>query len=400
MSGAGFILAINLAVAGLLATAFLFIQTHDRRDRAAGWFALGYVFAMANLALEFVLAAGRDEAVVRVAIFAAFLAAQAVMIVGLAERYANRVPWRLIASLFVACVALNLVIVGLPRADFLRQLLYQAPYALMQIVAASIVWRSPARRGLDTLLAALLAAFGLQFLLKPWIAIVSGGVGDTADSYITTLYAMISQALGTVFAMATALLMLVILLRDLLADAAHQSSTDSLSGLLNRRGLEEQARLALRQAQASNAHISLVLCDLDRFKTINDTHGHAAGDAVIAAFAECLGEQTRENQFAGRIGGEEFAILLPRTTLQEAWQFAERVRASFSARTISGLPAEAVPTASFGVAERQGTESYSALLSRADRALYQAKAEGRDRVRAASELERPKAATFSVQPGQ
>ncbi|WP_341872192.1 GGDEF domain-containing protein [Pseudaminobacter salicylatoxidans] len=195
---------------------------------------------------------------------------------------------------------------------------------------------------------------------------------------------MISQAMGTVFSVASALLFLVILARDVIGDVRILSETDALSRLLNRGGFEDRAKALLRKADAGGRPMALVICDLDHFKDINDTFGHASGDRVIRAFAGFLRDTASAGHVAGRIGGEEFAILLPGANLVTARLFAEATRTAFCGLPVEGLPSHLRFTASFGVAERMPRETLSDLLSRADKALYEAKRGGRDCVRLAS----------------
>ena len=120
------------------------------------------------------------------------------------------------------------------------------------------------------------------------------------------------------------------------------------------------------------------MADLDHFKRVNDTYGHAAGDRVLAAFGDLLRQHTRVIDIAARFGGEEFIVLLPNTDLENAISIANRIRESLAACPIESLPDPV--TASFGVAEMAPDESGSGLLRRADAALYEAKHSGRNRV--------------------
>lgn len=166
---------------------------------------------------------------------------------------------------------------------------------------------------------------------------------------------------------------------DVLKGLKAESHTDPLSGLLNRRGFEERAVAMLKRSHDSGLPAALVIADLDHFKAVNDTFGHAVGDQVIAAFASRLRSMAGKGAIAGRLGGEEFAVLLPASDLAAARLFAEDVRTSFSRGGPHNLPAKLRVTASFGVAA--GEEDLSKLLRQADEALYQAKRNGRDSVR-------------------
>lgn len=383
MSGAGFILAINLFVAGLLAAAFLTIAAYDRRRASARWIALGYIVGMSNFLFEFAIATLGTSTLLVVAAFASFLAALVVFNVGIARRYSVPAPWITMAIVFVVSVATCYFIRDMSRQSFMRMLLYQSPYFIMQAIAVGIVAQAKVRSPLDNVLMVLLAASALQFLSKPFLFQIFGGTGESPDLYLTTNYAMFSQSMGTIFAIAVALMLLVILVRDVLADANARSETDMMSGLLNRGGFEMHAAVALQEARRLGVPASLVISDLDHFKSINDNFGHAAGDTVIVTFARFLRSAMAEHHVAGRIGGEEFAILLPGTNLVAARLFAEGARNAFGSLAVEGMPATKRFTASFGVAELADGENITDLMARADKALYIAKNSGRDCVKIA-----------------
>lgn len=154
--------------------------------------------------------------------------------------------------------------------------------------------------------------------------------------------------------------------------AARLARTDELTGLNNRRAFSSLGRRALEQSRRYSRPLSLVMFDIDHFKAINDTRGHAAGDKVLQEVAGVLLSVVRTSDIAGRIGGEEFAVLLPETAQNEAVAFAERLRQGFAALEV---------TCSFGVASRgEEVVVLDTLLMRADEALYRAKDGGRNRV--------------------
>jgi diguanylate cyclase (GGDEF)-like protein len=161
------------------------------------------------------------------------------------------------------------------------------------------------------------------------------------------------------------------------------TQTDALTGLYNRRGFFERANALLQSARDQAP--SLLLIDADHFKRVNDTHGHAVGDTVLVQLANRMGTALREGDVIGRIGGEEFAVFLPATSLENAYELADRIRLSVSrhALRIQGLR---VPmTLSIGVTVLQpGENSLEAALGRADTAMYQAKQNGRNRVELAA----------------
>ncbi len=381
MSAAGFILAINLVVAGLLGTAFLMVAVYDRARISARWLALSFFLGMAYFVVEVGMPFFTDARIPVVVAFAVFLAATVAFNAGIAHKYEVAVPWRSMGAIFVASTVAVYFAQDLPRQDFWRMMAYQAPYFVMQALAAGLVLSSRMRRGIDFALAALLSVSALQFLSKPFLAAALGGWGVNPQAYSQSTYAMVSQTLGTIFAMAIALMVLVILVRDLIADMAEKSETDTLSGLLNRRGFERQAHRALAYGARQGMPVSLVIADIDHFKSINDNFGHATGDRAIATFAQFLRTALSDHHVAGRIGGEEFAVVLPGTNLVAARLFAEGVRGVAARLCVEGIPEPSRLTASFGVAELASGEGLQELMQRADKALYEAKKAGRDRVR-------------------
>ena len=156
-----------------------------------------------------------------------------------------------------------------------------------------------------------------------------------------------------------------------------RSATDILSGLLNRASFDERAEAAA--ASALSGGLCVVAFDIDHFKQVNDTAGHATGDRVISALGAVIREMLSDTQIAGRIGGEEFAVILPDSNLGAARLFAEAVRTRFSACDFSP-DIDWTVTVSGGVAARHDKEPFHALMARADQALYAAKRTGRDRI--------------------
>lgn len=386
MNGTGIILLINLAIAGLFCGSFALIALYDRRYRYAGWFAAAFAMGMAYVLIEYLLPIFADADIGIFAGHTAFLVTLVLLNFGLAQHYAVKPPLSLMTVIAVFSVTAAILIQDMPRSSFLRNVLYQAPYFLMQSVSVYIVLRAvatrPARRKpADGVFVALLVLNALQYLSKPFLVGPLGGSGLTARDYIGTTYAMVSQSMGTVLMVATALLMLTILILNIVRDITARLETDLLSGLLNRRSFEEQLEETVRQAPARGMPVALIICDLDHFKKINDTWGHAAGDRVIATFASILREGAAGQHILGRIGGEEFAILLPGANLAAGRLFAEAARAAFASHQIDGFPPEKSFTASFGVAEIIPGETPAGLTMRADGALYKAKRAGRDCVR-------------------
>jgi len=167
------------------------------------------------------------------------------------------------------------------------------------------------------------------------------------------------------------------------------SITDGLTGLYNHRHINELLIEEFERCKRSKQPVSVVMMDLDRFKLVNDTHGHPTGDVVLIDTARILRDTAREIDRLGRYGGEEFIVILPETGEQEAAQFAERVRSRIEEYLFTDDAVELRMTVSSGVSTLSGDiDSPDKLLKRADEALYEAKETGRNQVIRSSEMSR------------
>lgn len=167
-----------------------------------------------------------------------------------------------------------------------------------------------------------------------------------------------------------------------------QVQTDSLTGLCSRREFLEQARKAHRRALESGRTLGLLIMDLDHFKSVNDNHGHPVGDRALQLFARVCKQSVRHDDLVGRMGGEEFAMLIPEVDHDNAIELAENLRARVEATPVQVESKKLELTVSIGLALSDSSESdFSNLLKRADHALYDAKNSGRNRVVASARAE-------------
>jgi diguanylate cyclase (GGDEF)-like protein len=205
--------------------------------------------------------------------------------------------------------------------------------------------------------------------------------------------AYVRVAEAGLLALVALMLLTLVLTRPLLRafrwteEQASEARIDSLTGLANRRALEEKLAAEISRAQRFAHQLAVVLLDLDRFKQINDSFGHAAGDVMLRAVSRLLTSLARQGDTVARWGGEEFVVVLPETDLAGAQRFAERLRRTIEAHSVG----EMQTSASCGVATMLPEDTVEDLLGAADQALYQAKANGRNRTEIAVRPERPAA---------
>lgn len=167
----------------------------------------------------------------------------------------------------------------------------------------------------------------------------------------------------------------IVELRTRLDSAEYEATTDQLTGIANRRKLLDVLEAIVAQSHRNQTPLCFVMADIDHFKKINDTYGHAVGDEVLALFAQVMRQNIRSTDAVGRYGGEEFAMVLPGATSGDAADIIRRLQEHVRATNFGAVPKV---TASFGIAAVTGRDTSAALIERADRMLYEAKRAGRD----------------------
>jgi diguanylate cyclase (GGDEF)-like protein len=270
-----------------------------------------------------------------------------------------------------------------PAASALRMTIGAGIVAVYAALTASELWTErrrtlqqrwpafvvPVLHGLVLMLPILLGDF-----LRPQDAAFSGSIWMTVFSVELVLYAV-----GTVF--------VIFMLVSERAVTVHKTaaSMDPLTGMFNRRGFSEATARVIEREASAGRPVTVLIFDIDHFKSINDRFGHPAGDEILKLFSTIVLNTLRISDLSGRIGGEEFAALLP-CSLEEGVLAAERVREAFEASGIAVDEGPVDTTVSIGVAGGPAGTELEVLLAAADTALYQAKRGGRNRVEAAEEL--------------
>ena len=381
MSGAQVLLVVNIAVASLFAAGYAIIALTNRSQRAAMWLGASYLLGMLAPACDLFVPSVSYPELLEFVGYVAFLGATLSISATFNLFHRKRPPWGAIGAILAGGLALRLATWGGARDSLAFGTAFQLPFALAAILATRTVVTLGARRPLYVALAAVFAVIGAHFMIKPWLA-VGLGSGRSARDYIQTTYALISQSSTGILLLAAGLLLLLIVAQKAITEQQQASETDPLSGLANRRGFDRLAQEAIARAGRSGLPVSAAMFDLDHFKAVNDRFGHDTGDAVIGAFAALLDDVAPRQAVLGRMGGEEFVLLVEGATADSLRLAAEGVRLRLRQGLGGDLPAVSV---SGGVAELRGGESLAELLRRTDHAAYRAKDAGRDRICVAGE---------------
>ena len=250
-------------------------------------------------------------------------------------------------------------------------------FGLIFLLAAVRLAKLANGRAVDRVLFWTLLVFAIQFFPRTMLTV---GVHPPTEAaaFGKTLFWQVLQLSLAVLGAGLALAILAAAITDIIDDLRQERDIDRLTGILNRRAFEERANDAIDRL---HGRVTLILCDLDHFKAINDSFGHGVGDDVLRKFGAVLRRQVGQTDIVGRVGGEEFAILLRDADMTRARSFVARLQKVIASAAFP-LPATARNvTASIGAAIADGTEDLQSLMNRADVALYAAKDAGRDQAK-------------------
>lgn len=383
MNGQFFISLLNPGI-GLLFAAAFFLLWLNRRERYVAYAAAAYTASAIAFLIQDVGPVLPME-LQRLPANIGFLATGIFFAAAIIQRYGLAVPWRAMGVTAALSTAIFIwFLLGRPSIAA-RILTISTGAGIIAIMIVIALWPVEKRHLIDRVLFWVAALSALNLIVRPVVLLsLTGGfdnyVGFQQSVYWTTV--QFSQAMVSI---AAAISLMVAVAIDRIAELRREADDDDLSGLLNRRGFEAQAAAALGRCRGEARPVALLIADLDHFKRINDSHGHAVGDAIIAAFGAHVRATGPAGMVAGRIGGEEFALLVPGAGIEAARRLAEAVRTGLAPACAGRIPAGLCPTASLGIAvsDPGGAPGgpLSALMHEADQALYEAKRTGRNRVR-------------------
>lgn len=228
--------------------------------------------------------------------------------------------------------------------------------------------------------------FGTTALLLLIVSVSELFIFPSRGLYDGTVHQRLLFGFGAVATMVASLSFMVMCSERYHEDLARKASTDSLTGVYNRRMLDELGQRLIAESVRHQHHCSMLMIDIDHFKNINDNYGHGVGDGVLKNTVDILCTSVRAEDIVGRFGGEEFVVLMPETTLADATLVAERICRTMGQSSIYHRGSVVKCTVSIGAAQLQTGQSLQQWLDHADRALYQAKSQGRNQVKDASRV--------------
>lgn len=298
---------------------------------------------------------------------------------GAANRVGQAVSLPVLGYVYgISAVTLLVAIAASGQTDP-RLYIVNTGYGVMFALGTMALLQANRRSAIDILVIVLFAASATQFLVRPVLTLLIVG-GSGASDYRESMYYSVLSVAITIQSLMTAVTLVGACTWDQVIAERERAMRDMLTGLRARRAFEQDALAVIERAKQEGVYISLIVADIDHFKSVNDVYGHQAGDQGIAAFGSVIAGMIRNSDVAGRIGGEEFCIIAWNCDGSQAEAMAERIRRRLGDTPVSGLPAEVRLTASFGVAERLESEGYGKMFARADAELYRAKETGRNRV--------------------
>lgn len=356
---------------------FLLLWRQARDIRSLPWFSVSYVFGAAAMFGDFFRTAMHPDFASGF-LSALYLATTMTFCAALYAHYAGRVP----ARALVASAAGVFVLFAWLR--FVVQDIVLCAWAINAGTVALYLYsiydlNDRMTRRIDRVLQAVIGVSAALLIIRTGIVFWYEGSTMTATNYAGSLAAVTLQLFIAVAALAVAGVLFVMYGMDIIRRLTVTGETDPLTGALNRRGFEAHLPEISADGVARNAVHAVVIADIDRFKAVNDVHGHDAGDTVITAFAELLREAAREDDMVVRWGGEEFLVLIANAEIPAARLYAEAVRLRWQSTAHESLGGDTV-TASFGIARWNGGADIALAIGEADQALYRAKQQGRNKV--------------------
>jgi diguanylate cyclase (GGDEF)-like protein len=367
-----YLVPFNLAIFALL---FAGIYTYEKRLKFTGWMALVYIFGTAACLFDIstpysAIPAFNGSDIANLLFWGVGICS----VVAMAMRYRKPIPKTLLATIF-GIGFVGQIIFGWRYYNFpVQEVLSNIWACTLFAIAANIVRKSATSR-IDKYVWITLLIVSVGIILRITGILLSGFLMGTEANQLAQLHNDVQLFVSGISANASALAVLVLSAMDIVTIYRIEATADPLTGLANRRGFERQ----MEAIEDLDGH-TLILCDIDHFKAVNDKFGHHIGDVVLRRVGRTLDLESSRYGTAARLGGEEFAILIKPAFHDAVPMFALHLALTMREMQHRELDKGQKLTCSFGIAAFGNDDSFAAVYARADKALYQAKHQGRDRV--------------------
>ncbi|MFO7705091.1 MAG: GGDEF domain-containing protein [Halopseudomonas sp.] len=364
--------ATALSVSGLLVAALL-----NRQVRAIRYWTLGLAVLAAGLVMQVAsppLPLWVSAAVITQAYFILWWGARLYR--------AGKESWGFASIMLVSLLVQGLLFFLLRDSFRLSVLLHSALVVVLSVLCVrEMRLLAGLQRSLLWFWTALWSVHGLIYVRRFFIYLLDGSYSGAASFQAAAELEALNYLEGFAFVYGFTLLCVVLTTQRRQDVLRHQAAADPLTGLLNRRTVEQAAGRILLAGQRNGRPVTLLLMDLDHFKSLNDDQGHETGDALLVKFAQHLIDHTRGADLLCRFDGEKFIVFLPDTPREQAFHLAERIRLGWQQVAFSSKASQVEVTVSIGLAEASLDESehFYELVGRAGQALYAAKQQGRNR---------------------
>jgi diguanylate cyclase (GGDEF)-like protein len=367
-----YLVPLNLAIFAML---FAGIYTYEKRLKFTGWMALVYTLGTAACLFDILtpyseIPAFNGSDIANLLFWGLGISA----VIAMATRYRQPIPKLFIAAVFGLGVV-GQVIFGWLYFDFLVQEALSNIWACTLLGIASNIVRKAATSKIDKFVWVTLLTVSIGNIARISGILLPHFFMETEASQLAAVHNDVQLFVSGISANAAALAILVLSAYDIITIYRIEATADPLTGLANRRGLERQ----MEEITDLTGH-TLVLCDIDHFKAVNDKYGHHIGDVVLRRVGRALDLESKRYGYAARLGGEEFAILIKPTFHDAVPMFALHLAFTMREMKHSELDGGQRLTCSFGTSVFDPNDNFAAVYARADKALYQAKHQGRDRV--------------------
>ena len=303
------------------------------------------------------------------------------LVLGIFARYKTKYPMIAIGGIVGAGLSALFWFSFVDPDIIMRSIFSSLTAGLLLLCALPLFWKKSSGV-LDTVMFALIAVLCFIYFLRPYLIYDVLSATHTAANYESSAYAMLLHASSAFCGLACGVVMLIVVGHDMILKYQLATTIDPLTGLMNRRGLDQYINKELEQNYEAGRAIMII--DLDKFKNVNDDYGHETGDQVLRRAASILQRMTGQLGKVARVGGEEFVVVLDALSSPDRLVVAQHLRLSIGMIIHPEIGTKDRVTASFGVTLTMEGESFAMALRRADSALYEAKSDGRNCVVEAS----------------